>query len=241
MFPLSDSTPSQTVPFVTWLIIVLNVFLFVAEANMPESLLNNFIQVFGVVPSRFVSDFGTGELATIYSAMFLHGGWLHLINNMWAFFIFGDNIEDRLGHVNFLLFYFCCGTVAALGQVLMSSSSDLPMVGASGALAGVLGAYILMYPHARIITLVPLFLILPWFLEVPAAIYFGIWFIMQCFTGLGALETSRLGSEAGVAWWAHICGFLAGMIAAKIFEWHSTPADRHEDKFQHVGSPGINR
>lgn len=240
MFPLKDSTTSQTLPFVTWLIIVLNVFLFMAEASMPESLLNNFIQVFGVVPSRFVSDFGAGEFATIFSAMFLHGGWLHLINNMWAFFIFGDNVEDRLGHVNFLLFYFGCGTVAALGQVLMSTSSELPMVGASGALAGVLGAYILMYPHARIITLVPLFLILPWFLEVPAVIYLGVWFLMQCFTGLGAL-TVQAGSEAGVAWWAHICGFLAGMIAAKIFEWHSRPADLPADKFQHVSPSSINR
>lgn len=241
MFPLQDSTPSRTVPFVTWLIIVLNVVMFVTEASMPEELLNNFIQVFGVVPSRFVSDFATAEFGTIYSAMFLHGGWLHLVNNMWAFFIFGDNVEDRLGHANFLLFYLGCGTVAALGQVLMSSSSELPMVGASGALAGVLGAYILMYPQARIITLVPLFLILPWFLEVPAVIYLGIWFLMQCFTGLGALESSRLGSEAGVAWWAHICGFLAGLIVAKLFQWHSQPGGILADKFQRAKSSSINR
>lgn len=218
MFPLQDSAPSRTVPFITWLIIALNVLLFLAEATMPESLLNDFIQEFGVVPSRFFSHFNASELMTVYSAMFLHGGWLHLISNMWAFFIFGDNVEDRMGHFNFLLFYLFCGTVAAVGQVLMSSSSSIPMVGASGALAGVLGAYILMFPHSRIITLVPLFLVVPWFIEVPAVIYLGIWFLMQFFTGLGALDSSPLAADAGVAWWAHIWGFVAGMILVRAFE-----------------------
>lgn len=202
----------------TWLIIGVNVLVFLLEAAMPETELNDFLQLFGVVPSRFVASFGADQVATIYSAMFMHGGWIHLISNMWAFFIFGDNVEDRMGHFNFLLFYLSCGTLAAVGQVLATTSSDIPMVGASGALAGVLGAYILMFPHSRIITLVPLFFILPWFIEVPAVIYLGIWFFTQFFTGIGALESSSLAAESSVAWWAHISGFLAGLVLVKAFE-----------------------
>ncbi len=231
MFPLQDSAPSRTVPFVTWLIIGLNVLVFLVEATLSETELNDFIQQFGVVPLRFIADFGLDQLLTIYSAMFLHGGWIHLISNMWAFFIFGDNVEDRMGHGNFLIFYFFCGTVAAIGQILMSLTSNIPMVGASGALAGVLGAYILMFPHARIITLVPLFFILPWFIEIPAVIYLGIWFLTQCFTGLGALESSPLAAEAGVAWWAHIAGFIAGAILVKAFEQRPKRREMLADEF----------
>jgi membrane associated rhomboid family serine protease len=194
-------------------------------------LLNDFIQQFGVVPTRLVWDFSPEQVLTIFSAMFMHGGWLHLISNMWAFFIFGDNVEDRLGHTNFLVFYLFCGTIAAISQVLMSVQSAIPMVGASGALAGVLGAYILLFPRARIITLVPLFFIIPWFIEIPAIIYLGLWFLTQFFTGLGALESSPLAAEAGVAWWAHIAGFIAGVVLVKLFEKRPRRRELLPDEF----------
>lgn len=218
MFPLQDSAPSRTVPFMTWTIIALNVLVFLAEATLSETELNDFIQQFGVVPMRFLGDMSLEQVLTIYSAMFLHGGWLHLVSNMWAFFIFGDNVEDRLGHVNFVIFYLLCGTFAAVGQIVMSLTSSVPMVGASGALAGVLGAYILMFPRSRIITLIPIFFIIPLFVEIPAVIFLGLWFLTQFFTGLGALDASPLAAEAGVAWWAHIVGFITGVLFVKLFE-----------------------
>lgn len=216
MFPLQDSTPTRTTPFVTWLLIGLNVLCFLIEATMPEAELNDFIQQFGVVPIRFISQFNSGELFTVYSSMFLHAGWIHLLGNMWALFIFGDNVEDRLGHLNYIVFYFFCGTVAAIGQILMSMTSFMPMVGASGALAGILGAYILLYPRARVATVVPLFFVLPWVIEVPAILYLGLWFFMQFFTGLYALAASPLAAEASIAWWAHIWGFLSGAALVKL-------------------------
>jgi len=147
--------------------------------------------------------------------MFLHGGWYHVISNMWALYIFGDNIESRLGHGRYLVFYLATGIAAALAHAALTPASEIPTVGASGAVAGVMGAYILLFPHSRIVTLIPLFF-LPWFVEVPALIYVGVWFLSQLFNGLFSLlpETE---AAAGVAWWAHVGGFAAGLGLAAAY------------------------
>src|SRR6185295_4203448 len=155
------------------------------------------------------------------TAMFLHGGWLHLIGNMWYLWIFGDNIEDRLGHVTYLLFYLLCGLGAGIVHTFFNAESVLPSVGASGAIAGVLGAYVISYPFARVVTLVPIFIFVQ-IIEIPALIVLGFWFVMQLFTGTAALATTSA-NNGGVAWWAHIGGFVIGIILVSIFPRKDRP------------------
>ena len=213
MIPLRDDNPAQTVPFVTRGLIVLNVLAFVYELSLSDGT-HEFLRDWGLVPGRLFAAL-TGEtslpveLLTLVSSLFLHGGWLHLIGNMWYLWIFGDNVEDRLGHARFVAFYLFCGTAAALAQAFVSPSSRVPMVGASGAIAGVMGAYFVMYPHSRIVTLIPFFF--RQVVEVPAVFFLGIWFLMQFLSGVGSIAQVEAGT-GGVAFWAHVAGFVAGVL-----------------------------
>jgi membrane associated rhomboid family serine protease len=217
MIPLRDENPSQTVPVVTRLLIAINAVAFLYELLLgPE--LRPFIYEWGLVPARLTLALRFGEepvagpAFTALTSMFLHGGWLHLVGNMWYLWIFGDNVEDRLGHARFLVFYLLAGLVAASLHYAFNPASRLPTVGASGAIAGVLGAYLVAFPRARVVTLVPLF---PFFqvMALPAVLVLGLWIVMQFFSGALALG---YGGGGGVAWWAHIGGFAFGFIAMRM-------------------------
>ncbi len=227
MFPLADTVRARTFPFVNWLIIVANVVVFVVfELGRSQLGLERFITTYGLVPARLTTGQPLAFL-TIFTSMFLHGGWLHLISNMWALYIFGDNVEDRLGSGRYLVFYLICGLIAGLTQAFVNAGSRLPLVGASGAIAGVLAAYLLLYPRARVLTLIPIF-ILPWLVEIPAVVYLIVWFILQFFNGVTALAVSTA-NAGGVAYWAHIGGFVAGLLLVGLFarrhpvyhRWHA--------------------
>ncbi len=219
MFPLRDANPSRTTPFVTYLLIAVNVLVYLGEFLLGEYQVQ-IITTFGVIPAR-VTGMGDAGLTgippvlTIFSSLFLHGGLWHLIGNMWFLYVFGDNIEDRLGHSRFLLFYLLAGIAAACTQIFINPASPVPMVGASGAIAGVLGAYVLLFPTARISTLVFLFIFIQ-VIEMPAFLFLGLWFLMQIFSGVMSLGIG--GDAGGVAWWAHIGGFAAGAIMLPVLK-----------------------
>ena len=202
MFPVSDVIPSRTTPFVTVGLIVLNALVFLYELQLPRAELQLFTFLSGVVPARF-------DPLTLVTSMFVHGGWLHLLGNMLYLWIFGDNVEDRLGHFGFVIFYLACGTAAALGQMAVSLDSTVPMVGASGAIAGVMGAYLVLYPHSRVLTIVFLLFFMD-MVEIPAIFFLGIWFIKEVFSGVGSLGTASM--SGGVAFWAHVAGFATGAL-----------------------------
>ncbi len=212
MFPLKDTIRSRSFPLVTWLLIIVNVLVFFYELSLSPQGLARLIGAFGLTASRI--DL-TNPLTwfPFLSHMFLHGGWFHLISNLWTLFIFGDNVEDRMGSFRFLLFYLIGGIGAGLLQVFIGAA-DVPSVGASGAIAAVLGAYFLLFPRAKVTTFIPVF-ILPWFIDIPALIYIGFWFISQLFSGL--LSLGGAAGNAGIAWWAHVGGFLIGLILAYPF------------------------
>ena len=206
MIPLRDVIPSRTVPYVTITIIVLNALAWMLELSLSPRELREFLYVYGVVPADF-------HAPTLVTSMFLHGSWSHILGNMWYLWIFGDNVEDQCGHGRFVVFYLLCGIAAALGQVVMSSDSMVPTIGASGAIAGVMGAYFVLYPQSRVLTLIPIF----WFqvVEVPAIVLLGFWFLMQLVNaGALAATTSHTG---GVAFAAHVAGFLVGAGGVFIF------------------------
>ncbi len=229
MFPLRDSQPSGSVPFITYLIIAANLLVFLVEVALGDQGLNEFLKTFGLVPALFFQQFGAYEIFTLFSCMFLHAGWMHLISNMWALFIFGDNIEDKLGHMGYVFFYLFCGVCAGLTQVFMSSASMIPTVGASGAIAGVLGGYIVSYPTARVLTAIPIFFIIR-LIEVPAAVYLGFWFFSQCFTGFASIARDTA-EEGGVAWWAHVGGFIAGVVLVKLMSFRRQSSS---DSFDYI-------
>ncbi len=213
MIPLRDENPASTVPTVTRALIVANALAFVFELALGPRL-TGLVVGWGLVPHRVAQVFGGGEpagpaLATIVTSMFLHGGWVHLIGNMWYLWIFGDNVEDRMGHAGFVLFYLASGVAAAALHVVISPWSPVPTVGTSGAIAGVLGAYAVLYPRARVLTLVPVVFFIQ-IVSLPALLVLGLWFVVQFFTGTLALG----GGGGGVAWWAHIGGFTFGMAIA---------------------------
>ena len=210
MIPLRDDNPTQSVPVVTRTLIALNAAAFFYELSLGGSL-NVFVQWWGLVPLRFAYAFAGAEplaptLATAFTSMFLHGGWIHLLGNLWFLWIFGDNVEDRLGHWKFLLFYLAGGLAAAAAHLLLNLGSAVPTVGASGAIAAVLGAYAVLFPRARVVTLVPIFFFFQ-VIALPAMLVLGLWFVVQIFTG-----TLSIGASGGVAWWAHIGGFVFGMV-----------------------------
>ncbi|PIE70895.1 MAG: rhomboid family intramembrane serine protease [Deltaproteobacteria bacterium] len=210
MIPIRDTTPSATYPVVTTALIAVNVIFFMVQSGYGPNE-DALLYLYGLVPAKWTlpqwqAHFSTSNrLFTLLSYMFLHGGIWHLIGNMWSLYIFGDNVEDHLGHLRYLLFYLLCGVVSGFSHMMLNRLSDVPTIGASGAIAGVMGAYFLLYPRARILTLIPI-IIIPWFIELPAFVFLGIWFLMQLLNAAGS-------GAGGVAWWAHIGGFVMGMIA----------------------------
>ena len=210
MIPLKDNIPSSRPPYISYALIGINVLAFLLEKSSGPHL-PEVIKHLGFVPFRFWSFLSQGSvvLAVIpmFTSMFLHAGWLHLIGNMWILFIFGDNVEDVLGRGQFLLFYLTCGVAALATHILFAAGSVTPLVGASGAIAGVMGAYFSLFPGARVLTLVPIFIVFT-VIELPAYIFLGFWFLFQFFQGA---VVGGMGHAGGVAWWAHVGGFLAGV------------------------------
>jgi membrane associated rhomboid family serine protease len=229
MLPIRDNIRSYSFPIVNWVIIVLNGLVFLYESSMSSTALNHFIQVFGLVPARLHLDNPTlllnhpAPLITLFTHMFLHGGWFHVLSNLWVLYIFGDNIEDRMGSGRYLVFYIAGGLAAAIMQSAVAPQSRIPSIGASGAIAAVLGAYLLLFPKARVITLI-LLLFIPWFVEIPAVFFLGIWFVSQLFSGISSLGLPQYASMGGIAWFAHIGGFLFGLIFCKLFTPRRHPA-----------------
>jgi len=241
MLPLRDNIPSQTTPFVNYTVIALCTFVFIQQATGPEDQ-SSLIERYGMVPARVAAgdvplvfrDVETIQTPqgprrilverpmassavpgwlTMLTCTFLHGGLLHFAGNMWFLWIFGDNVEDRYGHIGYLIFYLGCGVAASFAHYLVNRDSAMPTIGASGAIAGVMGAYLLLYPHARVLTLVPIIVIYQLF-SVPAPVFLGLWFLMQFYQG------AQSASASGVAWWAHIGGFLAGLAVTWWLEDH---------------------
>jgi membrane associated rhomboid family serine protease len=208
MIPLRDVIPSRTTPYITVTIIILNVLAWLFELALPADVRTLFLQVYGVVPADF-------HATTLITSMFLHGGWMHVLGNMWYLWIFGDNVEDRLGHGRFIVFYLLCGIIAALGQIAIDPQSTLPTIGASGAIAGVMGAYFVLYPRSRVLTLIPL--IIFWeIIELPAIVLLGFWFVIQLFSA-GTIAVTASTGGGGVAFAAHVAGFVVGMIGGLVF------------------------
>jgi Uncharacterized membrane protein (homolog of Drosophila rhomboid) len=207
MIPLRDTIPSRTTPIVTILIIVTNVMVFLYMLSLDPYSQNEFVAQYAVIPAHL-------HLSALITMMFLHGGWMHIIGNMWFLWVYGDNVEDVLGHGRYLVFYLLCGIFAACTQYAISPDSRVPTLGASGAIAGVMGAYLIKFPHSRILTLIPI--IVFWTtIEIPAVIILVYWFILQFFMGVGSIGYSQAG-QGGVAFFAHIGGFVAGMILVSI-------------------------
>jgi len=213
VIPLRDDIDPERRPWVNLTLIGLNLAAFAYEISLGQQL-DGLFQVNGLVPARVLDaeTWQTVDLAhqvgPLFSHMFLHGGWLHLIGNLWFLHVFGDNVEGRLGHGRYLVFYLLCGLAAAAAQVLSAPGSFVPMIGASGAVAGVLGAYFLLFPGARVLTLVPLVILFP-MLHLPALVFLGFWALMQFFRGTAELVG---GATDGVAWWAHVGGFVFGLV-----------------------------
>jgi len=227
VIPLQDLTPRRSFPTVTLLLILANTLVFLYQISLPPHAADAFITTYGAVPYKIQMALAGRHytlqeaLLPLFTCMFLHGGWLHIIGNMWFLWIFGANVEDRMGPVAYLLFYLVCGIGSSIAQTLFSWGSHLPSIGASGAISGILGAYIVFFPSSRILTLVPLFII--WFTwQIPALLFIGLWFLLQFMSGIGSLNNPRAASLGGVAWWAHVGGFLTGMLLA----WVIKPAER---------------
>ena len=219
MFPIRDTQRSYSRPVITTLIIALNVAVFLHEITLDSFSRNHFIQIYGLVPARF-------HFSSVLTSMFLHGGWMHIIGNMWFLWIFGDNVEDVLGHTKYVVFYLLCGLAAGMTQVMFSPGSRLPMVGASGAIAGVMGAYLIKFPHSRIVTLV-FILFFVTTVEVPAVLMLLYWFAIQLFNGVGTIGYSHL-SQGGTAFFAHVGGFIAGMILVAVMGTREKYARRQD-------------
>jgi len=195
---------------------VLNALAWFFELSLPPDFLGEFLQVYGVVPAEL-------HFPTLITSMFLHGSWSHVLGNMWYLWIFGDNVEDRLGHGRFIGFYLLCGVIASFGQIMLDPGSTLPMIGASGAIAGVMGGYFVLYPQSRVLTLIPL--IIFWeIIELPAIMLLGFWFLMQLFSaGAIAVTANATGGSGGVAFMAHVAGFIIGMIAVFVLRKRQRP------------------
>jgi membrane associated rhomboid family serine protease len=206
MFPIRDTQRTYSPPVVTILLIVVNVLVFLYELSLDPYTQNHFVAIWSLTPARF-------RPIDMVTSMFLHGGWMHLLGNMWFLWVFGDNVEDSLSHFKYLLFYLLCGVTAAATHVVFNPFSRLPTVGASGAIAGVMGAYLVMFPRNRITTLI--FFGFVFFTDIPAVLMLGYWFLLQVFSGVGSIGYTNV-SQGGTAWFAHIGGFIAGMILAKV-------------------------
>ncbi|TVQ00883.1 MAG: rhomboid family intramembrane serine protease [Planctomycetaceae bacterium] len=241
MIPIRDSIPSTHTPFVNYAMILLCGMAFFAQVSSDDGG-QRIIERYGMVPLRLTDPAAVAAIPiqeqiatplgmivqermqvlapsainpwmTILTCMFLHGGWMHFLGNMWFLFIFGDNVEDRFGHLGYLLLYLGTGIAAAVSHWATDMNSPIPTIGASGAIAGVMGAYALLYPHARVMTVLPIFIFLHFFV-LPAPVFLGIWFVFQMVSGVAAGSGST-----GVAWWAHIGGFIAGALLALVVKW----------------------
>ncbi|MCX7109723.1 MAG: rhomboid family intramembrane serine protease [Proteobacteria bacterium] len=219
MIPYRDTIPCLNTPWVTWSLIILNFGIFLLTWILPEKAMMQLFYFYGLVPARFASaewaawaGLPPNDYAPFVTHMFLHGSWLHVIFNMWMLWIFGDNVEDRMGALRFIAFYLFCGLVAGGLQMLANPEATAPVVGASGALAGIMGAYYFMYPYARIVIWV---FFMPLFFEVPAIAFLGVWVIIQLYKATNGLGGG--GGVADVAWWGHLGGFIAGMLFYRLF------------------------
>jgi membrane associated rhomboid family serine protease len=238
MIPLKDDAPRITTPYMTWLLLVINIGIFLFEwmtkLSFGPRVLDALVRIFGLVPvrvpilfegghvpARLVSQLGAhvvtpaSALLPFFTSMFLHGSWLHVIANMWALWIFGDNVEDHLGHFTYLLFYLMCGLAGGVTHTMLNLGSSVPSVGASGAIAGIMGAYFLLYPKARVLTLVPFFFV--FFMWLPAWIVLGYWFVVQFLSGAATSIAATNAGGGGVAFWAHVGGFVAGLALIRLF------------------------
>ncbi len=218
MIPLKDKNPSYGFPVVNYLLIAANAAVFFYELSLGTGL-DAFFLKYGLVPSKYFEMMSHhthlfARYVPFFTSMFIHGGWLHIIGNMWFLFIFGDNVEDKLGHRNYLVFYVLSGLAAGALQAYLSASSSIPTIGASGAISGVLGAYVVMFPRARIVTLIPIFIIFD-IIDVSALLFIGFWFMMQFLSGV---ESVGQGMSGGIAWWAHVGGFIAGILMVPVFK-----------------------
>jgi membrane associated rhomboid family serine protease len=227
MIPLKDMTPGRSFPIITLLLILANIIVFIHQVSISPAANEAFIKTYGLVPSKISAALAGKHytlreaLEPLFTCMFLHGGFLHILGNMWFLWIFGANVEDRLSPLPYLLLYVVTGIGSGITQTLFSWGSHVPSIGASGAISGVLGAYIVFFPGSRILTLIPL-LIIFFTAHIPAWIFIGLWFVMQFLSGLGSLGAV---SSGGVAWWAHVGGFLLGVLLA----WAARP-------FRHLSS-----
>jgi membrane associated rhomboid family serine protease len=232
--PIRDDNPTRSTAYVTYALIIINVLAFFYEASLMGQGLESFLDTWAVVPGQLTDSLEgdpqyslAGEAVTLITSQFLHGGLLHLGGNMLYLWIFGNNVEDEMGHVRFLFFYLLCGIFAGLAQYFFSADSTVPSLGASGAIAGVLGAYIMRFPRARILAVVPLFVIL-FPLRIPAIWFLGIWFVQQAFYGIASLGApANIGMESGgVAYWAHAGGFVVGAVLGPLFGLFSTAGSK---------------
>ena len=216
MIPIRDTIRSETYPIINYVLIALNILAFLVEQSLGRNL-NEFVFTYGLVPARYsvpqISAYFTTaqQMIAFLTFMFLHGGFFHLLGNIWFLYIFGDNVEDRLGHFRYLAFYLLCGLASGISHLFLNWTSQIPTIGASGAIAGVMGAYFILYPRAKVLTLIPIFFFIQ-FVEIPAFLFLGFWIFFQF---LSAAFSAQAG---GIAWWAHIGGFVFGIIFLKLFQ-----------------------
>ena len=221
MVPLNDDNPSSTTPVIVYGLIALNVVIFLYEQSLDARSLQQFFDEWAIVPVDL-----TGEWFTLITSQFLHGGWLHIGGNMLYLWVFGNNIEDQLGHVKFLIFYLACGALAGLAQWFFDPMSTIPTLGASGAIAGIMGAYIIRFPRAKILTLVPLFIFITTF-RIPAIFFLGWWFVQQALYSVASLGATADMGSGGIAYWAHAGGFVFGVVLGPLLGLFSKGPDRY--------------
>ena len=235
MVPIRDNNPTTITPYITYGLIAVNVLAFIYESSLPPQQLDTFFRLAAVVPQELTASFSgipvnqpVPELLTLITSQFLHGGFLHLGGNMLFLWVFGNNVEDRLGHIKYLIFELACGVLASLTQWFFSQNSGIPSLGASGAIAGVMGAYILRFPRAEVLTLIPLGFFFP-AVRIPAFYFLGFWFLQQAFYGLVSLDApSNIGMESGgIAYWAHAGGFAFGAILGPLLGLFSESENRY--------------
>ena len=234
MFPIQDSIPRKCPALMNWTIMGICTVVFLFETVLPPKVLEHLIYLYGVVPARYThpdwamaAGLSPVPILPLFTCMFLHGSWIHIIGNMWTLWIFGDNIEDEMGPWRFLAFYILCGLAASLIHIYTNPDSTLPTIGASGAIAGVMGAYYVLFPRARIIIMIPIFFF-PFFFDVPAVFFLAFWFLQQVFSGTFSILSAKM--TGGVAWWAHIGGFVIGMSIYRLFLNHSYCRRRYPDQ-----------
>lgn len=223
MFPIKDTIRSRSFPIITWGLIIINILIYFYESSLSQAGLNQLIATYGLIPSK-ISLTNPFTWLPLLTHMFLHGSWWHVLSNMWTLFIFGDNVEDRMGSVRYILFYLIGGIVAGMIQMLQSGDPNIPSIGASGAIAAVLGAYFLYFPKAKVVTFIPILLFI-WFVKIPAVVYLGIWFISQLYSGITSASASS------IAWWAHIGGFVFGLLLALVFKSLERTQKWHRDEY----------